>query len=129
MKSTVIHSPDAPAPGAAYSQARVAGPFLFTSGCGPIDAKSGRIAGATVTEQTRLTLANLRTLLAADGLDLTDVVKATVYLQDLERDYDVFNLAYAELMPAPWPARTTVGADLTGILIEIDFVALRRAVA
>ncbi|MGI5237891.1 RidA family protein [Dactylosporangium sp. CA-139066] len=127
MQSTVIHTTKAPAPGAAYSQARTAGPFLFTSGCGPIDATSGQIVGTGVTEQTQLTVANLRALLAADGLDLTDVVKVTVYLQDLDRDYDEFNRAYAELMPKPWPARTTVGADLTGILVEIDFVALRRS--
>lgn len=126
MSSPVISTPDAPQPRAHYSQARIAGGFLFTAGCGPLDPKTSTVTGTTVTDQTQATIANLSALLAAGGLDLSDVVKATVHLQNLDADYAEFNEAYNALVVPPYPVRTTVGSDLTGILVEIDFVAALR---
>jgi 2-iminobutanoate/2-iminopropanoate deaminase len=53
------------------------------------------------------------------------VVKATVHLQHVERDFAAFNEVYARRFPQPYPVRTTVGSQLLGILVEIDVVAVR----
>ncbi|MGC4945680.1 RidA family protein [Streptomyces sp. DT224] len=115
----------APAPIGGYSQGIAAGPYLFTSGFGPQDPATGALAD-TIEEQTRQVLANVSALLAADGLTLDDVVKATVHLQDVHRDFAGFDRVYREHFSAPRPVRTTVGSQLMGILVEIDVVALRR---
>ncbi|MFE6040651.1 RidA family protein [Streptomyces sp. NPDC056452] len=115
----------APAPIGGYSQGIAAGPYLFTSGFGPQDPVTGELGG-TIEEQTRQVLANLSALLAADGLTFDDVVKATVHLQDVHRDFAGFDEVYRQHFGDPRPVRTTVGSELMGILVEIDVVALRR---
>ena len=120
-----IHSPDAPRPAGPYSHAVVANGFVFTAGFGPADPVTGEVPEG-VGAQTRRVLATIEAVLAEVGLDLSDVVKATVHLQHLHRDFAAFNAAYAEVMPAPHPVRTTVGSDLADILVEIDVVAALR---
>ncbi|MFJ1899075.1 MULTISPECIES: RidA family protein [unclassified Streptomyces] len=120
-----VHSDRTPPPAGGYSKAIAAGPYLFTSGLGPQDPVTGAVAG-TVREQTRQVLANLRALLRADGLDLDDVVKSTVHLQHLHRDFAAYDEVYREHFSDPRPVRTTVGSDLMDILVEIDVVALRH---
>ncbi|GII52128.1 reactive intermediate/imine deaminase [Planotetraspora thailandica] len=122
-----IHTSDAPAPGGAYSQAVVAGGFLYTAGTGPHDPATGEVVGDTVAEQTRQVLRNLGALLAARGLDFSDVVKVTAHLQDLHRDYEAYNAVYERTLSAPYPARTTVGSTLDHKLVEIDMVAVLRS--
>lgn len=122
----VISTQAAPQPVGAYSQAIVAGGFLHTSGLGPHDPVTGRVAGTTIREQTEQTMRNLASVLNAHGLDFSDVVRATVHLQYLDRDFDVFNSVYEHHLTAPYPARTTVGADLANVLLEIDMTALLR---
>lgn len=69
----------------------------------------------------------MEAVLKAQGLGLEDVVKTTVHLQHLHRDFQEFNEAYEALFTAPFPTRTTVGSDLMHILVEIDVVAVRRS--
>jgi reactive intermediate/imine deaminase len=118
--------PQVPAAGGAYSQVVEVGDFLFTAGMGPIDPVSGAVVGSTVAEQTHQTIDNLQAALRASGVDLDHVVKATVHLADVERDFKEFNAAFAERFGGHLPARTTVGSALLGILVEIDFVAVAR---
>ncbi len=54
------------------------------------------------------------------------MLKVTVHLQHLQRDYAGFNLVYERRFPRPFPVRTTVGSDLMDILVEIDVVAATR---
>jgi 2-iminobutanoate/2-iminopropanoate deaminase len=63
------------------------------------------------------------TVLAAAGATLADVVKCNVYLASIA-DFDEMNAVYGQVFPPPLPARTTVGAALRGILVEIDCVAV-----
>jgi 2-iminobutanoate/2-iminopropanoate deaminase len=119
-----VYTPAAPLPGGAYSQAIRRGNILYTAGLGPHDPVSRRVVGTTIEEQTRQTLRNLEAVLAAAGASLRDVVKVTVHLQDPERDFAGFDRTYREIMPEPWPARTTVGSRLLGILVEIDMLAV-----
>ncbi|NQX13865.1 RidA family protein [Microbacteriaceae bacterium VKM Ac-2855] len=105
------------------SPSRTAGGLVFSSGCLPRDADSGLIVGGGIREQTRVTLQNVSRILAAEELSLADVVRVGVYLADIDRDFDEFNVVYGEYFSRPFPARTTVGARLRGALVEIDVVA------
>ena len=111
-----------PAPGGAYSHVTQAGSVVFTAGFGPHDPKTGAVPDG-IEAQTEATLANVGRALAAVGLDLSDVLKATVHLAQLERDFPAFDAAYRRTMTEPYPVRTTVGSQLLGILVEIDVVA------
>ena len=126
MAKREIRSSNAAAPLGAYSQAIVANGFVYTAGMGPLDPETSTIVGATIEEQTERTLANLAAVLAEEGLDFSDVVKATVHLQDSPRDFRGFNEIYQKHFSAPFPVRTTVGSQLAGILVEIDLVAALR---
>ena len=98
--------------------------MVFVSGQGPLDPKTGEVIGDTIREQTLRTIDNIRLILHAAGLDLSDVVKTTVHLSDIGL-FDEYDQAYREVMPQPFPARTTVASGLLGILVEIDAVAMR----
>lgn len=122
--TAVITTDAAPAPVGAYSQGRVAGPFLFTAGMGPLDPTTGRILGDDVATQTNLVIDHLESILGAAGMTLADVVKVTAHLQDLHGDFAEFDRVFRSRFPEPFPARTTVGSTLAGILVEIDVVAV-----
>jgi 2-iminobutanoate/2-iminopropanoate deaminase len=99
--------------------------LLFTAGMGPVDPETNKIVGTSVEEQTHQVMKNLGAILQEAGLDYSDVVKATVHLQELQRDFSAFNQAYQHYFTGQLPVRTTVGSDLNNILVEIDFVAGR----
>jgi 2-iminobutanoate/2-iminopropanoate deaminase len=117
-----VRTATAPKPAGAYSQGIVAGGFLYTAGFGPHDPGSGT-TGTSVAEQTAAVLRNIAAVLAAEGLTLDDVVKSTVHLHELDRDFAEFNRVYSSFFAPPYPVRTTVGSQLNGILVEIDIVA------
>ena len=122
MTRTAVLTANAPQPAGAYSQGIVANGFLYTAGFGPQDPTTGAVAD-TVEEQTAQVLRNVGAVLAEHGLDFSHVVKSTVHLQHLDRDFPGFNAVYETFMTAPYPVRTTVGSDLANILVEIDVVA------
>lgn len=121
-----VRTSKASAPGGAYSQGIIANGFLFVSGMGPFDAVSHKVVGTTIEEQTEKTLENLGRVLEEAGLDFSDVVKATVHLQNVARDFRGFDAIYGKQFPRPLPARTTVGSELGSFLIEMDLVAALR---
>jgi enamine deaminase RidA (YjgF/YER057c/UK114 family) len=111
-----------PQPKGAYTPVIRAGEFLFVSGQVPTDPATGKVVGATVAEQTAYAIEKLgRTLLAA-GASLADVVSVNAYLADIGR-WDEFNLAYRAGFDPPYPTRTTVGAQLHGVLVELSATA------
>jgi 2-iminobutanoate/2-iminopropanoate deaminase len=126
MTKQSIVTDNAPKPAGAYSQGIVANGFVYTAGFGPQDPVTGELVGDTAYEQTGAVLRNIAAVLAVHGLDLSDVVKSTVHLNDVAADFADFNRAYAEQFTAPYPVRTTVGSTLPGILVEIDVVAALR---
>jgi reactive intermediate/imine deaminase len=124
MPKTAITTPDAPDPVASYSQAIRKGNILQVAGQGPVDPATGEFAGATIGEQTRQVLANIRAILRAAGSDFDDVVMMRVYLRD-GADFPGMNEVYGSVIPAPFPARTTVYVGLpAGMLVEIDALAV-----
>jgi len=109
-------------PGGAYSPGIVAeGRFIYVSGQGP--TRDGVVIGETAAEQTRVVLENVAAVLAEAGAGLDDVVRCGVFLADMA-DFAAMNEVYGQVFPHPFPARTTVGATLAGIKVEIDCVAV-----
>jgi 2-iminobutanoate/2-iminopropanoate deaminase len=119
---TEIVADEAPRAGGAYSQGVRAGDFVYLSGQGPIDPATLEVTGATIEEQTELTLRNLDAVARAAGGSLRDAVKVSAFLASID-DFAAFNETYARVMDfSPRPARTTVGCELKGMLVEIDAV-------
>ncbi|MFC4551099.1 MULTISPECIES: Rid family detoxifying hydrolase [Halorussus] len=110
-----------------FSQALRDGDRIYVSGQGPVDPESGEIVGEDIGEQTARTLENIDAVLAAADCSLDDVVKATVFVQDMD-DYDTINEVYAEYMSPPYPARSAVQIeDLPiDIGVEIEVIATAR---
>jgi peptide/nickel transport system substrate-binding protein/2-iminobutanoate/2-iminopropanoate deaminase len=112
-----------PAPKGAYSFIRFAGDFAYTAGLRPRDFWTKQVLGGTdVAAQTRATLENLKLLLDSHGLKLSQIVKTTAHLQDVAGHFQAFDAVYREFFEEPRPVRTTVGSDLNGLLVEMDFV-------
>jgi 2-iminobutanoate/2-iminopropanoate deaminase len=107
-----------------YSQGLRVGDFVFVSGQGPLDPKTGQIVGKNIEEQTARVLENIKAILEAGGATMADVVKANAHLSDMTL-FDRYNKVYVTYFPDPKPTRTTVGSQLPlkGILIEIDVIA------
>jgi len=123
----IVHTENAPAAIGPYSQAVVAGNFLFTAGQIAIDPARGQIVQGDVTAQTERVMRNLAAVLQHAGASWADVVKTTVYLQDMA-DFPRVNEVYGRVMGEARPARSTVQvAGLPrGVLVEIDAVAIVR---
>ena len=121
-RSPVHLAADVPPPKGPYSPAVRAGDFVYVSGQVPRDPITGELAGDDVATQTRQTLSNLQRVLEQAGARLADVVSVTVYLARAD-DWDAMNGAYVKMFHQPYPSRTTVGAELRGILVEISAVA------
>jgi len=126
MKKEIRH-PEKEKSTGAYSAAVEVDGWVYVSGQGPIDVKTGQPVPGTIEEQTLLTLRHVETILKAAGCSLNDVVKCTVHLGDIG-DFDRFNATYRSFFAGVpvLPARTTVQSVLwKGIAIEIDCVARR----
>lgn len=106
-----------------FPQALRAGQFVFVSGQGPLDPATNAPILGTFSEQVHRTLDNVEAVLAAADLNLSNLVKVTVYLSDLE-NIPAFNVIYEARVPSPFPARTLVQAGLRGIDVEIDVIAI-----
>ena len=107
----------------AYSAGVLVDGWLYVSGQGPLDMKTGAIVGRTIEEQTQLTLSHIGKILEAAGASFEDVVKCTCHLSDIA-EFGRFNSVYAEFFKGVRPARTTVQSALWGgIKVEIDAIA------
>lgn len=124
MSTRIVQSDAAPAAIGPYSQGIIAGGFLYTAGQIPLDPVTKQVVDGDIVPQTRRVLDNLQAVLAAAGASWKDVVKTTVYLQDLG-DFPRMNEVYAAVMGDTRPARSTVqvAALPRGVRVEIDLVA------
>jgi len=123
MKRTVS-TDDAPAAVGAYSQATVTDALLFTAGQLPLTTDGELLDDASVADQTRQCLDNVGAILAAEGLEFGDVLKVTVFLDDVG-DFDEMNETYAEYFEGSAPARSAVevGAVPKGAALEVEAIA------
>ncbi len=122
----VINTSEAPAAVGPYSQAIAAGNFLFTAGQIPLVPTTGEMIQGGIAKQTTQVLKNLSAVLLANSMQLSDVVKTTVFLTDLA-DFAEMNAVYETYFKHPAPARSTVQvAGLPkGARVEIEAVAAR----
>jgi 2-iminobutanoate/2-iminopropanoate deaminase len=109
-----------------YSQAVAHGNLVFCSGQIAIDPASSAMVEGGIEAETRRVLDNLREVLAAAGLKLTDVVKTTVFLVSLA-EFETVNRIYGEHFSAPYPARSTVQVSALprNARVEIEAIASR----
>ena len=122
-----INTDKAPAAIGPYSQAIDSGAGLvFISGQLPIDPATGAFAPGCVAEQTKQGLLNAKAILEVTGLNLSNVVKTTVFLADMG-DFAAMNEVYAQFFSAPFPARSAVAVKTLpkGALVEIECIAAR----
>jgi 2-iminobutanoate/2-iminopropanoate deaminase len=118
----VIHTQEAPLPKGPYSQAIVADGCVFISGQACVNPQTNEFELGDIQAETRRTLQNVSAILKAAGSSLDDVVRVSVFLADM-KDFDEMNKVYKQFFPKDQPARTTVGAQLSKIKIEVDCIA------
>ncbi|MBR4644282.1 MAG: RidA family protein [Bacteroidaceae bacterium] len=121
-----ISTTKAPAAIGPYSQAIEANGFVYASGQLPINPATGQFPEGGIKEQTRQSLTNAQNILKEAGIDLSHVVKTTVFLSDIA-NFAPMNEIYAEFFTAPFPARSAVAVkDLPkGALVEIEVIAVK----
>lgn len=123
----VIHTNQAPAAIGPYSQAIEVNGFVFASGQVPIDPATGEFVSGGIQEQTRQALTNASNILKEAGIDLSHVVKTTVFLSSIT-DFAAMNEIYAQFFTQPFPARSAVAVkDLPkGALVEVEVIATKN---
>lgn len=123
----IISTNDAPAAVGAYSQATTNGDLIFTAGQLPLTTDGELLDETPVAEQTRKCLENIQAILTSEEASMNDVLKMTVYLEDID-DFDEFNEAYSTFFDEKAPARSAVevGQIPKGAAIEIEAIAVRK---
>jgi 2-iminobutanoate/2-iminopropanoate deaminase len=123
MNRHAVSTEHAPAALGPYSQAIVAGGFVFCSGTAGIDPESGSVPEG-IEAQTDQALRNLAAILDAAGASMTDLVKTTIFYSDVA-DFATLNEVYARHMPDPPPARSApANVRLSrGLLVSIEAIA------
>lgn len=116
--------PGLPTPRGPFSTGIISeGRLLHISGQGPFSPRTGGFVRGSITEQTHLTLECLRRVIEHCGADISDVVSCRVYLQPLDKQtFAAMNAAYADFFGTHRPTRTTIGAQLLEIDVEIDCI-------
>ena len=124
MTKKIISTPKAPAAIGPYSQAIKVGNFIYTSGQISLDAETMEMVTGSIEIETKKVLQNLEAILMKDGLNLTHVIKTTVYLSDLG-DFSKMNQVYEKFFADNRPARACVqvAALPKGAKVEIDAIA------
>jgi 2-iminobutanoate/2-iminopropanoate deaminase len=107
-----------------YSAYRKSGNLIFISGQLPIDPNTNAIVSGNIEEQTEQSLKNLKELLEEQNLDMSAIVKTTVFLADI-KDFNTVNEIYSGFFESPYPSRSAfqVAALPKGALIEIEAIA------
>lgn len=124
---TIIKTNKAPVAIGPYSQAIDCGSMVLTSGQIPIDPSTGDLVNGDITVQTRQSLNNVKTILAAGGLTMDHVAKTTVFLAHMS-DFAAMNAVYAEFFTeGNYPARSAVevGSLPKGALVEIETICVK----
>ena len=126
MSNKAISTAAAPAAIGPYSQGVAAGNMAFVSGQLPIDPATGEFAGPDIVSQTRQSLTNVKAILEANGMSMSDVVKTTVLLSDIS-EFAQMNGVYAEFFSEPYPARAAFQAAALpkGAKVEIEAIAVK----
>ncbi len=125
MNREIINSTNAPAAIGPYSQAVRVGDTVYCSGQIPIDPATGELVRGSVEAQASRVLDNLQAVLSATGLSMSDVVRCTVFVSDMEH-FGRVNEVYARYFPVSPPARATVEVSRLpkDVDVEISCIAV-----
>lgn len=123
MALQTINTDRAPAAIGPYSQAVVAAGMLYVSGQIPLDPNTGEVVGGGVSAQAKQVLENLKAVVEAAGGGMDRVVKATIYITDMDQ-FSIVNEIYSSYFCAPYPARACIEVSRLpkGVEVEIDAI-------
>jgi 2-iminobutanoate/2-iminopropanoate deaminase len=126
MGKDIVSTDAAPAAVGAYSQATTTADLVFTAGQIPLTTEGDLLDGADIDVQTEQALENVEAVLEAAGATMGDILKVTVYLDDID-DFDAMNDTYETFFDDEPPARSAVGVDALpkGVGVEIEAVATK----
>jgi len=111
--------------GLPISQARVHGDTVYVSGQVGIDPDTGEMVDGGVEAQARQILTNIESILDAADSSFEDILKATVFIEDMD-NFEAVNEVYEEFVVSPYPARSAIEAGLAmGFEVEIEVIAAR----
>jgi len=121
----IVSTDDAPAAVGAYSQATATGDLIFTAGQIPLTPDGDLLDDAPIADQTEQALDNLAAVLDEAGASMADVLKVTVFLDDID-DFEAMNETYATYFDDEPPARSAVevAALPKGVGVEIEAVVI-----
>lgn len=130
VKKIPVETKNAPAAVGPYSQGMITESLVFTAGQVPLDPTTGKLVPGGIQEQTRQSLTNVQAVLEAAGTSLANVVKVTVFLDNID-DFAAMNEVYNEVFTAagaPPPARSAfeVARLPLGAMVEIEAIAVRE---
>ena len=123
MEIKTIATPNAPEAIGPYSQAKVFGSLVFTSGQIPINPKTGNVEGTNIEEQAEQVMQNVKAVLLASNTSFEKVIKTTCFLADMS-DFSAFNTVYAKYFTT-CPARSCVAVKTLpkNVLVEVEVIA------
>lgn len=123
----VINTANAPAPIGPYSQAIIAGDFVFVSGQVAINPANGALVMNTIKSETKQVMENIRSILVEAGIDFSNIVKTSIFLKDMQ-DFAQVNEVYGSYFSEQFPARETIQvAGLPkNVNVEISVTAIKR---
>lgn len=122
----IINTTNAPAPIGPYSQATVAGNFVFVSGQIPLNPATGELVTTGIKDEAVLVMENIKAILTEAGIGFENIVKTTIFLTNLG-DFAQVNEVYGTYFTANFPARETVQVSALpkGVNVEISVIAVK----
>jgi 2-iminobutanoate/2-iminopropanoate deaminase len=123
---TIINTNNAPAPIGPYSQATVAGNFVFVSGQIPLNPATGELVTTGITDEAVMVMENLKAILTEAGIGFENIVKTSIFLTDMG-NFGQVNEVYGKYFTANFPARETVQVSglPKGVNVEISVIAVK----
>jgi 2-iminobutanoate/2-iminopropanoate deaminase len=123
----VINTSNAPAPIGPYSQAIIAGDFVFVSGQVAINPANGELVMDTIKSETKQVMENIKSILIEAGIDFNHIVKTSIFLKEMQ-DFAQVNEVYGSYFSEQFPARETIQvAGLPkNVNVEISVTAIKR---
>lgn len=126
MDKKIIATTNAPAPIGPYSQAVMAGGFLFLSGQVAIDPTTSQVIVGSVEDETHQVMRNIQAVLTVYGMDFQHIIKTTIFLKDMN-DFAKVNAVYGSYFKDAYPARETVEVARLpkDVKVEISVIAVQ----
>ncbi len=119
----IVSTKNAPAAIGPYSQAVIAGDYMFISGQIPLNPETGKVENKTIQDQSKQVIKNLSAICEENNCNLSDIVKLTIYLIDLENFSEV-NSVMEDFFQKPYPARATIEVSKLPLDVQIEIEAI-----